>query len=101
MTDLRYYYHMNGLQLPSSPDKVSLLIEGILTHQAEVMTLRALEAQNMLGNPTVLGELNFVTSQTSYTSHTRIRSIAVDGADLIQKRAVRKVIPRRVSDLFL
>lgn len=91
---------MNGLQLPSSPDRISLLIEGILTHQAEMMTLRALEAQNMLRNPTVLGELNFATSQTSYTSHNG-RSIEVDGANHIQKRTVRKVIPQRVSDLFL
>lgn len=61
-SELNYYLMKNKLALSDSEDDI---IEAILTHQAQVLSERALEAQRLLRDPSCLRHLNLVTPTTS------------------------------------
>lgn len=66
LSDLRYYYGYHRLELPPPHQHtVPGLVEGILAHQAQVISQRAIDSQLMLDNPLTLGELNFITKETA------------------------------------
>ena len=62
-SDLRYYYYSHHLEVPTR-DNIPHLVEGILVHQAQLIAQRAIDAQMMLNDPTLLGDRDFVTKRT-------------------------------------
>lgn len=62
VNDLKFYFEDNQLPIPSVRSK-ELLIEELLINQAKVLSQRALESQEILQDPSVLGELYFLPSR--------------------------------------
>ena len=67
------------LQTTSTPVIKPTLVEAILVNQAKVLSERALTAQRQLANPSVLGELNFMSKRDVQVSPPSVESGANPG----------------------
>ena len=81
LQDLRYYFEDNNLVVPI-PESKALYVEEILVNQAKELSQRALESQDFLRDPSVLGKLNFLPrNETPSTSGSHYASSGVGPKD--------------------
>ena len=86
-SELNYYLVTNKLVVRDSED----IVEAILTHQAQVLSERALEAQRLLKDPASLRHLNLVTPASATEESRTTTTGAGAGTSFMELEMIRKV----------
>ena len=99
VNDLKFYFEDNRLPIPSVRSK-GLLIEELLINQAKVLSQRALDSQEILQDPSVLGELNFLPTRGANPSGSNLPFVS-SGAGNPNKTTVQESAAKEAKPVCL